>query len=185
MKRTVLVLCAVLASGIALVFAQTDVIVTIDDTAVNSADFDAQFNASSYAGDDSPQSRRDFLNNLINQKLVLQYALAQGWDKDPAFLSEAGTFSEAALIKFAVDRKEAEAAEAIVIPEEEVRRNFEQIQSAGSSGKSYEQERDSIEQELKKARAYETVHEWVKGLHRSSRINVNESLFRSRYGSSR
>jgi len=61
-------------------------------------EFEGKFKASSYGARDTADSRRAFLNNMINQKLIILDAQARGLDKDKSFLRRIENFWEQSLV---------------------------------------------------------------------------------------
>ena len=89
-------------------FADKDAVVTINSYSVSRDEFESEFRASTYGDSDTPESRDNFLNALIDRKLILQYAQAQGLDKEKVFLKSIEKFWEQSLLKVALDRKTRE-----------------------------------------------------------------------------
>lgn len=85
-----------------------DVIVSINNYSITRDEFENEFRASPYGKIDTPESRREFLDTLINRKLILQYAQKEGLDKEVNFLKTIEKFWEQSLLKIALDEKIAE-----------------------------------------------------------------------------
>lgn len=89
-------------------YENKDIVVTVNDYSISRDEFNDEFKASSYGGTDTPASRQDFLNTLIDRKLILQYAQRTGLDKEESFLKTIERFWEHSLLKVALDRKARE-----------------------------------------------------------------------------
>ncbi len=86
----------------------TEVVAQVGPYAIGKDEFDAAFKASSYATQDDAASRQAFLENMINQKLILLEAQAQGLDKDKEFLKMIENFWQQSLLTVALQSKSAE-----------------------------------------------------------------------------
>ena len=84
------------------------VVVKIGDYVVTREEFDDAFKSSSYGAHDDPVSRQAFLQNMINQKLIILDAQARGLDKDKDFLRMIQNFWEQSLVTVALQSKTKE-----------------------------------------------------------------------------
>ena len=85
-----------------------EVVVSINNYDITRDEFETLFRESAYGKSDTPESRREFLGNLIDRKLILQYAQKEGLDREGAFLKMIESFWEQSLLKVALDRKNRE-----------------------------------------------------------------------------
>ena len=83
-------------------------VVTVNNYTITKDEFESEFKNSSFASVDTPESRQNFLNTLVDRKLLLQYAQPEGLDKEQAFLKTIEKFWEQSLLKVALDRKTRE-----------------------------------------------------------------------------
>lgn len=81
------------------------ILAKINNYEITKDEFEEEFSDSGFAASDTEESRRKFLENLIDRKLILQEAQAKGLDKEKAFLKSIERFWEQSLLKIAVDRK--------------------------------------------------------------------------------
>ncbi|MFH1397614.1 MAG: hypothetical protein ABIH27_03585 [Candidatus Omnitrophota bacterium] len=86
------------------------VLAKINNYEIGLDEFQAQFLASPYSKDNTPETRKGFLKMLIGRKLILQDAQAKGLDKENDFLKMIERFWEQSLLKLALDRKSQEIA---------------------------------------------------------------------------
>ena len=82
-----------------------DVIISVNNYCITRSEFESEFKSSPYGKTDTPESRKEFLNTLIDRKLILQYAQKEGFDKEPNFLKTIEKFWEQSLLKIALDKK--------------------------------------------------------------------------------
>jgi hypothetical protein len=88
--------------------AQKDILAKVNNYEITRSEFEDEFKVSSYGKIDTPESRRDFLNTLIDRKLILQYAQQKDYDKEKGFLKLIEKFWEQSLLKVALDKKARE-----------------------------------------------------------------------------
>ena len=65
---------------------EKELLVKINNYEIDFAEFQEEFKSSPYNRDDTLVSKVEFLEYLINRKLMLQDAEKRNLDKDPAFL---------------------------------------------------------------------------------------------------
>lgn len=99
-----------------------DAVVTINDYSISRGEFENEFKASTYGEVDTPESRQNFLNTLIDRKLILQYAQKEGLDKEANFLKTIEKFWEQSLLKVALDKKTKEIESKITASDWQVKR---------------------------------------------------------------
>jgi hypothetical protein len=105
--------------------AQKDAVVTVNNYNIMRDEFESEFRASAYGDTDTPESRRNFANTLIDRKLILQYAQRTGLDKEEAFLKAIERFWEQSLLKVALDRKTREIESKIPVSDWAAKRTEE------------------------------------------------------------
>ncbi len=85
-----------------------DIIVSVNNYSITRDEFESEFKISPYGKIDTAESRKDFLNTLIDRKLILQYAQQKSFDKEKSFLKSIEKFWEQSLLKVALDKKTGE-----------------------------------------------------------------------------
>ena len=88
--------------------AQKDILAKVNNYEITRSEFEGEFKVSPYGKIDTPESRKDFLNTLIDRKLILQYAQQKDYDKEKGFLKLIEKFWEQSLLKVALDKKTRE-----------------------------------------------------------------------------
>ena len=81
------------------------ILAKINNYEITKQEFEEEFKNSGFSVSDTEDSRKSFLDTLINRKLVLQEAQRQGLDKDKAFLKSIERFWEQSLLKVMLDKK--------------------------------------------------------------------------------
>ena len=97
-----------LLSGCSRAPAQKDILARVNNYEITRSEFEDEFKASPYGKIDTPESRKEFLNALIDRKLILQYAQQKDYDKEKGFLKLIEKFWEQSLLKIALDKKTGE-----------------------------------------------------------------------------
>jgi len=106
MKRyLIVILIVLLITGCKCQAKDKQILARINNYEITKQEFEEEFKDSAYGVSDTEESRKSFLDNLINRKLVLQEAQRQGLDKDSAFLKSIERFWEQSLLKVMLDKK--------------------------------------------------------------------------------
>lgn len=84
------------------------VVARIDNYCITQEEFDEAYANSPHAAFSPIQSKHDFLNNMINQKLILLDAQAHGLDKNKEFLKMVENFWQQSLLTMALKEKSSE-----------------------------------------------------------------------------
>jgi len=102
-----------------------ETIVSVNNYCITRSEFESEFKTSPYGKIDTPESRKEFLNTLIDRKLILQYAQKEGLDKEANFLKSIEKFWEQSLLKVALDKKTKEIEAKLSASDWEAKRNEE------------------------------------------------------------
>jgi PBP1b-binding outer membrane lipoprotein LpoB len=106
MKRYLSLLFVILLlTGCSRSPAQKDILAKVNNYEITRSEFEDEFKVSPYGKTDTPASRKEFLDTLIDRKLILQYAEQKGYDKEKGFLKLIERFWEQSLLKVALDKK--------------------------------------------------------------------------------
>ncbi len=155
------------------------VLAKINNYEITAEEFQGEFKASSYGYTDTAESRKEFLNTLINRKLILQDAQKKGLDKDKSFLKMIEKFWEQSLLKLAIDRKTRETAGAIQVTDKEIEAVYNDMVKEGKAAdKTYIQMYQQIKWELTRAKETQWLNDWISQLHKRSDIKVNYDLLK-------
>jgi hypothetical protein len=126
-----------------------DIVVSVNNYAITRSEFEAELKALPYSALDTPQSRKAFLDSLIDRKLILQYAQQNNLDKDESFLRSIEKFWEQSLLKIALDKKTREIASGI----------------------------SASDWEAKRAEESRLMDEWMNSLRKDARIMIKGGIF--------
>jgi hypothetical protein len=131
-----------------------EVVVSINDYKITRGEFESEFKNSPYGAVNTPESRQNFLNALIDRKLILQYAQKEGLDKETTFLKAIERFWEQSLIKIVLDKKMLDIA-------------------ARNVGANWEAQRAAGAKEM---------NDWMSTLRKGARITVHEGALKNAAG---
>jgi len=104
-KYLIIILAVLMIAGCKCQAKDKQVLARINNYEITKQEFEEEFKNSGFSVSDTEESRKSFLDNLINRKLVLQEAQRQGLDKDSAFLKSIERFWEQSLLKVMLDKK--------------------------------------------------------------------------------
>lgn len=141
-------------------------------------EFQEEFKDSSYAGNGAVETKKDFLNNLINCKLILQDAQNKGLDKDKSFLKMIERFWEQSLLKLAIDKKTKEIAGSVMVSDREIEEAYNNLPQEVKAAKPYESMYQQIKWQLTRNKESQLLNDWIAQLHKKSEINVNYDLIK-------
>ncbi len=157
---------------------QENIVVKINDYEITKAEFERAFKDSGFGRADTLESRKEFLNNLVNQKLILQEAQRKDLDKDPNFLKMIEKYWEQSLLKLAIDRKSKQISGAVSVSDVDVENTYKNMLKDGTADKPYNQMYRQIKWELTKIKESKAMNDWLVDLHKSACIEINENLLK-------
>jgi hypothetical protein len=152
---------------------QEDYLVKINNYTITPQEFNEEFQASAYAKDNTPESKKEFLSMLIRRKLVLQDAQSLGLDKDKEFLKSIERFWEQSLLKRMMDKKTHEISGQAQIPDSAVKILYEKLKNEGKADKPYEQMYSQIKWSLSRIQESQAVNQWLLSLYKKAEIKIN------------
>ncbi|PIP20698.1 MAG: hypothetical protein COX40_03295 [Candidatus Omnitrophica bacterium CG23_combo_of_CG06-09_8_20_14_all_40_11] len=173
-KYLFLLLAAILTLGCGRpVEEKKEILAKINNYEITWEEFEGEFKASSYGYTDTAESRKEFLNTLINRKLILQDAQKKGLDKDKSFLKMIERFWEQSLLKVALDKKTKEVAGSVMVNDKEIAEAYDNLLKSGKTDKSYDQMYQQIKWEITRQKETQAMNEWVAQLRKKGEIKIN------------
>jgi peptidyl-prolyl cis-trans isomerase C len=154
------------------------VLARINNYEIGKDEFKREFKESIFGAQDTEVARREFLNHLINQKLILQDAQRRGLDKTRGFLGAIENFWEQTLLRTALEQKIEGLAGSFAIPEQEVRSLYNRRMEAGVINTSYEKASSLLRREISKSKETQALSFWIDGLRKKAKIRINEDLLK-------
>jgi hypothetical protein len=149
-----------------------EAVIVIGPIKITKTEFEKDFAKFNLSKPDTKEARREFLDNLINRKLILKEAETKGFDKEGSFLENVQDFWEQSLLKIAVDKKARELFLTIKIDDAEIR-DFYNANKDKFSGKTLEDAYPEIRLVLFKERQRKSVEDWMESIKTQATIKIN------------
>ena len=125
--------------------------------------------------EDTPETRANFLNNLITRKLLLEEAQRRRLDTQKDFLRSIENFWEQSLLKLVVDQKVKEITGKVNVTESEIEAQYQKwAKENPETSKSLPQVRNLIEWRIRKAKEAQAMEEWNNELFQKAHIQVDK-----------
>ena len=148
-----------------------EVVITINDHEITLSEFNNLFEATGLEG--TPENRKQFANNLITRKLLLQEAQRQGLDKEEDFLKTIENFWSQSLLQTVIARKVKEDPKNSEVSDVEIRSIYDEWKLANPDQvKSFEEMKKFIKWQVIKKRQTEALDGWVDELQNKADINI-------------
>lgn len=157
-----------------------DTAVKINNYTISRDEFDQEFKASAYGKVDTPDTRQQFLNALIDRKLILQYAQKEELDKKKGFLRMIEKFWEQSLLKTALDKKTREIMGTAPVTDYEIRATYDNMIKENKTDESYESAYMRIKWDLVRAKENKMMNDWIADMHKTARISVNKDILKEK-----
>jgi len=174
-KYAVILLSGLFILG-CMIKPQGKTLVKINNYEISAEEFEEEFRASPYSHSDTATSRKEFLNTMINRKLILQDAQKKGLDRLESFLKMIERFWEQSLLKLALDRKSNEIAGLAFVNDKEVKDTYEAMLKEGKANKPYDQMYQPIKWQITRQKEYQMMSDWVAGLSKNADIKIYGDL---------
>lgn len=153
-----------------------DILARINKYELTQQEFEEEFRNSPFGQLDTPESRKEFLNNLIDRKLILQEAQARGLDKKEDFLRAIEKFWEQSLLRISLDTKNKEIAGSVQVSDKLIQDTYHKMLKDGKTDKFYEEMYQQLKWEILKIKESEAMDAWVASLRKKALIKVNDAL---------
>lgn len=179
MPRKIIILAiSILLMGFCWVSRQKQILAKINNYEITLEEFKEELKDSPYAESKTYEAKGEFLDNIINRKLILQEAQKRGLDKNEKFLKVIEKFWEQALFKAALEEKTKQAAGAVFVSDKEVEDTYQKMLAAGATDKPYAAAYNQVKWEITRAKQTQLISEWVEGLRQNSDVKINCDLLK-------
>jgi hypothetical protein len=156
------------------------VLATVNGCEIRTDEFEQGFLSSAYANrDDALQARREYLDALVNQKLIILDAQKKNMDKTPDFLNSVERFWAQSLLTVALGRKTIELHKGINVREEDARRIYENMVKDGVTTRPFEEVYPQIKWQAETERESQLLKGWIDGMRKGASVSVNESVLKA------
>lgn len=150
--------------------------IKINNYQISGEEFEREFNDSSFGRFDTRESRKEFLDNLVDRILILQDAQKRGLDNDPQFLKMVEKFWMQSLLKLALEKKTGEVAGALPVEDREVEEAYQIMLKEGKASKPYKDMYRQIKQDIISKNESRLMNDWLAQLHKNADIRINKDL---------
>lgn len=149
--------------------------IIINNISITSQEFEESFKISPFAKK-GISSRKEFLDNLITKKLILEKAEEMGLDKDSDFLKDVQIFWEQSLLKLVLSRKINQLSTLIKVNDEEVDNYYRQNKEKLFMGKALPDVYSRIKWLLFKKKQAQAIRGWVSSLRKNAKIKIDYKM---------
>ena len=151
-------------------------VLKINDYSVSLEEFDKRFSELKNI-DNKPETKKAFLDNFINRKVLLLEAQRLEIDKEPAFLDAVEKFWEQSLLKLIVDRKLKEIAQSIKVSKSEVEAAANKwLAENPSTTKPKEEIIKLIMKQRVREKQTLALNSWIADLRAAAQITIDNDL---------
>ncbi len=158
--------------------SKSEVLAKINNYEISPQEFEEEFKTSPYAKVNTIESRKEFLNNIVNRVLILQDAQRNNLDKSKNFLKMIQRFWEQSLLKLALDKKSQEIAGSMQILDKNVEEVYKRLAAEGKTTKTYDQMYKQIKWEITKAKETQSMNDWINQLNKNADIKIDYDLLK-------
>jgi len=177
MRRLLIpVFLLLILTGCSRVKQDSDIVINVNDYKITRAEFERDFKDSSFGRFDTAESRREFLNNLIDRILILQDAEKRSLDKDPKFLAMVEKFWEQSLLRVALEKKSKEVAGSSYVSDKTVEEAYQKMLKDGKVSKPYDAMYQQIKWDITKLKESQMISDWIFELHKDSKVRISDDL---------
>jgi len=149
--------------------------VSIDSIKITKAEFEKDFQKFNLSKPDTSAARKEFIESLVNRKLILKEAETTNLDKDPAFLEDVQDFWEQSLLKLVVDKKAKQLFMTIKINDKEID-DFYNANKDKFGDKPMSDVYGEVRLILFKKKQQDAVTVWLDALRKNANVKVNYKL---------
>lgn len=179
MKAWMLVLVAAVGMAGCQGKPATDkVVASVNNYEISQGEFEERFQEHNRGKSDTLEGRKEYLNNLIQQKLILQNAEARGLDRGANFLKLIERFWEASLTRLAIGTTLKANPDAWSVTDKEIEEAYLKGSPAGTVGKSSPGVYRQIKADLTKMKQDAWIRGWIAGLSRNATIQMHEEFLK-------
>jgi hypothetical protein len=149
--------------------------ISIDGIKITKAEFERDFQKFNLSKPDTAEARKEFVDNIVNRKLILKEAETTNLDKDPAFLEDVQDFWEQSLLKLTVDKKAKQLFMNIKIDDKEIG-DFYNANKDKFDNKPIADVYGEIRLILFKKKQQDAVNGWLESLKKKANVKVDYKL---------
>ncbi|MBM3252875.1 MAG: hypothetical protein FJZ16_01310 [Candidatus Omnitrophica bacterium] len=181
MKRYIFFLFLLLLIGCDNLPKQKKFVVKINNYTITQGEFEEEFKNTSaeWLGPDA--QKEEFLENIINRKLLLQEAECLGLNKDREFLKNLERFYEQSLLKIVINNKSNELALKTQVSDSEIEAYYNEMVKKKLIEKPFPEVYKEIKLQLLRQKQAQAFNDWVEELRKKAKIEVDKKALGIEY----
>lgn len=122
------------------------------------------------------ESKKKFLDQLIQKELLIQEAMRLKLDRREAFIRAIERYWQQTLIRDLIDMKGAEISKGIVVTEEEIESRYRKMKAVNDDLPPFQDIREQILKDLKEEQKTRKLKAWIENLKKTATIQINSKL---------
>ena len=150
--------------------------IKINNYTVGQKEFEERFKHSPYAASDTLKARKEFLDALTREALIVQDAQKRGLGNDKEFLMTIERFWNQSLFKRAVEEKAKDIARSAEVSENEIVQEYARLKAAGKANAPLGQMHTQIKTAIMREKERRAMDEWVASLYSNADIKMHLNL---------
>lgn len=124
------------------------------------------------------EGKKAFLEQLIQRELLVQEAKKARLDARPEFVRTIERYWEATLIRDLMELKARETGSRVYVSEEEIKERYQKTGQAEGDARGLEECRERLAEEIREEKKRERLSEWLSGLRKKARVEINDEWLR-------
>jgi hypothetical protein len=149
---------------------------TVGNIKISAQEYREAYANSIYGAQNTPGSRKQFLESYALKLLILQQAQEMGLDRDPEFLKDVQEFWQQSLVKRMLERKMTQFAPRANVTDNDIKEYFSQNRNTYFQGKTIEQAAPAIKSFLIFKQQNQAIEDWMQALKSKTLIRANKAL---------
>jgi hypothetical protein len=122
------------------------------------------------------ETRKQFLEEIIQKELLIQEAKRKKLDQQKEFMQTIERYWESTLIRNLIDLKSEEINKKVVVSQEEIKLHYDQMKNQNPALPDFRQLQNQIEKKIKEEKRTRLLKEWMDNLRKNSSIEIFPSL---------
>jgi len=120
------------------------------------------------------ENKNNFLNQTIDQEVLIQEAVKLGLHKDASFRRSIEKFWEQTLITALLQKKADTLKDKTIVTSEEIEARYQEIAKTKEAPPPLEELAPSLEEEIREKKKTEALEAWIKELRDKANIQIYE-----------
>ena len=122
------------------------------------------------------EAKKQLLDQVIMKELMIQEAKRVELDRKEKFIRAIERYWESTLIRDLMEVRGQEIEKRTVISEDEIEAHYKEMKASKKQIPPLEKIREQIRKEIAEEKKSRMLKEWISGLRKKARIEINEEL---------